>query len=67
MKKILLLFLFFLGLTSCDLNHDEEHIIGVISGEFIKDMKQKGLTPFVTGGGLKKTLKSWWDLIVLNE
>ncbi len=54
MKKVLLLPILLIMFSSCDLNHDEEHIIGVISGEFIKDMKQKGLTPFVTGGGLKK-------------
>ena len=54
MKKALLLLLFLLALTSCDLNHGEEHIIGVISNEFIKDMKSKGLTPFLTGGGVEK-------------
>ena len=57
MKKNLLMFLLFFGLWSCDLNHNEEHIIDVISGEFIRDMKQKGLIPFVTGGGLKKNFK----------
>ena len=54
MKKIFLVALFLLVFSSCDLNHSEEHIIDNICGEFIKDMKSKGLTPFVTGGGLHK-------------
>ncbi len=57
MKKILLLLVFLLGLTSCDLNNDEEHVIGIVKSEFIKDLKQKGLTPFMTGGGLGKNFE----------
>ncbi len=57
MKKNLLIVLFFFGLWSCDLNHGEEHIIGVISGEFAKDMKQKGFILSSCGGGLGKNFK----------
>ena len=57
MRKTLLLFLFLLGLTACDLNHDEEHIIGVISGEFAKDMKQKGFLLSSSGGGVGKNFE----------
>ncbi len=57
MKKTLVLILILLGITSCDLNDDEEHVIGIVKSEFIKDMKQKGLTPFMTGGGLGKNFE----------
>ncbi len=57
MRKTLLLFLFLLGLTSCDLNHNEEHIIDVISNEFAKDMKQRGFLLSSCGGGLGKNFK----------
>ena len=57
MKKILIVLLSLLALTSCDLNHSEEHVIGIVKSEFIKDVKQKGLTPFMTGGGLGKNFE----------